>query len=66
VGIHYREISQTQATRVSLRVKFSNGPGTNFVSAWPVDVVNVGGRLEWLLDQSTADQLRADPSHCWE
>jgi hypothetical protein len=64
--IHYRGVAQTTATRVWLRVKFSNGPGTRFVAVWPVDAVVVGGRLRWLLDESTADQIRQNPQACWE
>ena len=63
--IHYRGVSQRRATRVWLRIRASNG-GAPFVSRWPVDVVRLGDRLRWLLDESTANQLRQDPSHCWE
>ena len=66
VRIQYRDVAQKQATRVWLRIRFSNGPGTRFVSVWPVDAVRVGNRLRWLLDRSTADQLRQHPSLCWE
>ncbi len=66
VRIHYRDIPQTRASRVWLRIRFSNGPGTKFVDVYPVDVVKLGGRLRWLLDKSTADQLRRNPLQCWE
>jgi hypothetical protein len=63
--IRFRGIPQTRATRVWLRVRASSG-GPPFAVSWPVDVVRVGKRLRWLLDESTADQLRRDPKHCWE